>query len=315
MKPKLTAATLVMVGFILLIALVVFALLADPKAKGGSPALMQSTPSTVAPTTGPLANAAAPGMGTPSVTPIVRPAPYPTAPTVAATAPSQPMAAYPTAPSFAAPTASPPPAMSAWATPTAPMAATAGAAGSETSLKPFINPKAKLSEGHWKGLEALPLSNELKKKLKLPMELEGLLIDEVTLNSAEAGLLAGDVLVAVNGKPVRSLEDLLTESRRVQMAKSVSMLIYRKGKMQQFMLVAKNNLGYAQVETAPMILPGEVMPHPYRGPCTQCHAIGTTGHIVPDPDGIILPPPPIRANAVAPHKDRGPCQACHTIIR
>ncbi|MBF0416683.1 MAG: magnetochrome domain-containing protein [Magnetococcales bacterium] len=287
MKLKLDAASLVTICFILVIGLVIFALLADPNAKGkpnatvevavvGTPGGRMAAVAPVAPVT-PVARTTQP------TTPAMNPLPVTPAPLVA------PM--------------------------TPPAATVIGKGGVDTGLKPFMNPKAKLSEGHWKGLEALPLSIELKKKLKLPMELEGLLIDEVTLNAAEAGLLAGDVLVAVNGKPVRTLEDLVTESRRVQMAKSASMLIYRKGKMQQFMLVAKNNLGFAQVETAPMILPGEIMPHPYRGPCTQCHAIGTTGHIVPDPDGIILPPPPIRANAVAPHKDRGPCQACHTIIR
>ncbi|MBF0184926.1 MAG: magnetochrome domain-containing protein [Magnetococcales bacterium] len=183
------------------------------------------------------------------------------------------------------------------------------------TLKPFMNPKARLAEGHWKGLEALPLSVELKKKLRLPMELEGLLVDEVTLNAAAAGLLAGDVILAVNSQRIRTLEELKAATLRIQLAKSATITVYRAGKVQNFLLVAKNSLGQAQVETAPMILPGEIMPHPYRGPCTQCHAIGTTGHIVPDPDGIVLPPPAIRAGTPAPHKDRGPCQACHQIIQ
>jgi membrane-associated protease RseP (regulator of RpoE activity) len=183
------------------------------------------------------------------------------------------------------------------------------------TLKPFLNPKARLAEGHWKGLEALPLSAELKKKLRLPMELEGLLVDEVTLNAATAGLLAGDVILAINSQRIRTLEELKAATLRIQLAKSATITVYRGGKVQNFLLVAQNSLGQAQVETAPMILPGEIMPHPYRGPCTQCHAIGTTGHIVPDPDGIVLPPPAIRAGTAVPHKDRGPCQACHQIIQ
>ncbi|MBF0339547.1 MAG: magnetochrome domain-containing protein [Magnetococcales bacterium] len=282
MKLKLDAASLVMVGFILVLGLAMYALLTDPQTKGARDVTVDAAAKSASDSRVSVA------------TPVARMA-QPTPANTQAFASAPGTIAVPVMP------------------PTASSIMEKGVA--DAGLKPFLNPKAKLSEGHWKGLEALPLSMELKKKLKLPLELEGLLIDEVTLNAAEAGLLAGDVLVAVNGKPVRTLEDLVTESRRVQMAKSASMLIYRKGKMQQFMLVAKNNLGYAQVETAPMILPGEIMPHPYRGPCTQCHAIGTTGHIVPDPDGIILPPPPIRVNAVAPHKDRGPCQACHIIIR
>ena len=182
-----------------------------------------------------------------------------------------------------------------------------------TMVKAYVNPNARLAEAHWQGLEALPLSAELKKKLNLPAQLSGLLIDEVTMNSAVSGLLAGDVLVAVNKNPVRTLEELQMESKRVQMANSVLLTVYRRGQWFTFTMSAQDNLGFAQVETAPMILPGDLMPHPYRGACTECHAIGTTGHIVPDPDGIILPPPPITAKAKRPHQDRGPCQACHVV--
>ncbi|MEI6413279.1 MAG: magnetochrome domain-containing protein [Pseudomonadota bacterium] len=184
-------------------------------------------------------------------------------------------------------------------------------------LMAYVGPNIRLAEAHWQGLEALPLSAELKQKLRLPSTLNGLLIDEVTLNAAVSGLLAGDVLEVVDGTPVNSLEALVQVSKRVQNQTSVAMTVYRKGQWFSLTLSAPDNLGFVQAETAPMILPGEIMPHPYRGPCTDCHAIGTTGHIVPDPDGIILPPPPISAQALAtppPHKDRGPCQACHQII-
>ncbi|MBF0123864.1 MAG: magnetochrome domain-containing protein [Magnetococcales bacterium] len=182
-------------------------------------------------------------------------------------------------------------------------------------LQAYVNPKARIAEGHWQGLEALPLTLELKKKLKLPLSLTGLLIDEVTMNAATSGLLAGDVLVAVNNQPVGTLEDLKRESKRLQMEKTALLTVYRRGQWRSFTLSSRSNLGFAQVETAPMILPGESMPHPYRGPCTECHAIGSTGHIVPDPDGIVLPPPPISARSPRPHQDRGPCQACHLITQ
>ncbi|CAK0745702.1 putative magnetosome multi-heme MamP [Gammaproteobacteria bacterium] len=183
-------------------------------------------------------------------------------------------------------------------------------------LKAYVGPNIRLSEAHWQGLEALPLSTELKQKLRLPDTLNGLLIDEVTLNAAASGLLAGDVLGAVNGIEVNSLEALVQVSRLVQNQTNVMVTVYRKGQWLSFTLSAPDNLGFAQAETAPMILPGEIMPHPYRGPCTECHAIGTTGHIVPDPDNIILPPPPISAKVTTPpHKDRGPCRACHQIIQ
>ncbi|MBF0453954.1 MAG: PDZ domain-containing protein [Magnetococcales bacterium] len=180
----------------------------------------------------------------------------------------------------------------------------------------FTDPAIQLSEGHWQGLEALPLSSELKKKLKLPRSLQGLLIDEVSLQAAQSGLMAGDVLVAVNSRPVLSIEDLVRESKRIQLRESATLTAYRRESWKTFTLrVPKgDNLGFAQVETAPMILPGDMRPHPYRGPCVQCHSIGSTGHITPAPDAIILPPPPIRANARMPHQDRGPCQVCHKII-
>ncbi|CAK0775770.1 Multi-heme protein MamP [Gammaproteobacteria bacterium] len=183
-------------------------------------------------------------------------------------------------------------------------------------LKAYVAPNIRLAEAHWQGLEALPLSVELKQKLRLPDTLNGLLIDEVTLNAAASGLLAGDVLGAVDGVAVNSLEELVQASKRVQNKTNAVLTVYRKGQWFSFTLSAPDNLGFVQAETAPMILPGEIMPHPYRGPCTQCHAIGTTGHIVPDPDNIILPPPPISAKATTPsHQERGPCSACHQITQ
>ncbi len=186
----------------------------------------------------------------------------------------------------------------------------------EAPLAAFVGPNIRLSEAHWQGLEAMPLSAELRQKLNLPSTLSGLLIDEVTLVAAASGLLAGDVLVAVDSVAVGSLETLLAASKQVQTRQSVELTVYRKGELMSVTMSVPDNLGFAQVETAPMILPGEIMPHPYRGPCTECHAIGTTGHIVPDPDEITLPPPPISAKTTTPpHKERGPCQACHQIIQ
>lgn len=180
----------------------------------------------------------------------------------------------------------------------------------------FIPAKPLLAEAHWQGMEAIPLTSELKKKLNLPMNAQGVLIDEVTLQSIQAGLLAGDILVAVNSRQVLTLEDVYRESRGVQNQESVVLTVIRGGQWKNFQLMSApgENLGFAQVETAPMILPGDIKPHRYRGPCTMCHAIGQTGHLVPDPDGIILPPPPIKAGVTRPHMDRGPCLACHRII-
>ena len=195
-------------------------------------------------------------------------------------------------------------------------------------LQAYSAPNVQLAEAHWQGLEAIPLTVELKTKLNIPMELEGVLLDETTMAAAVSGLRAGDVLVAINGNPVKSLEGILRESKRVKRLKSVTMTVQRGNNaatgataapspysLLNIDLVVKDELGFAQVETAPMILSGDITPHAYRGPCTQCHAIGTLGHLVPDPDLVTLPAPTIRANTPRPHQDRGPCVACHVIIQ
>ncbi|GMT42941.1 MAG: hypothetical protein IEMM0002_1352 [bacterium] len=172
----------------------------------------------------------------------------------------------------------------------------------------------KLSEGHWQGLEALPLTSELKTKLQLPEGIKGLLVDEVTLNAAASGILGGDILTAVNGRKVHSLKDFVRESKRVKNRNSVRLTLVRYGRPVALTLRSTQELGFVQVETAPMILAGAILPHPYRGSCTMCHLIGNTGHVKPDPDGIVLPPPTIRAGMESTHRDRGVCFACHVIV-
>lgn len=193
----------------------------------------------------------------------------------------------------------------------------------------YVAPNVQLAEAHWQGLEAVPLTKTLKQKLQLPATLKGLLVDETTLAGARSGLQAGDVLVAVAGKPVRTLKDLLRASKRVQQQEAVTLSVFRQSLLTaapnpgsarrakpwlDVILYAKGGLGFAQVETAPMILPADVPPHAPRGVCTDCHPIGTFGHMVPDPDAITLPVPPIRAGTPSPHRDRGPCEACHTLL-
>ncbi|MEO5364240.1 MAG: magnetochrome domain-containing protein [Magnetococcus sp. DMHC-8] len=180
--------------------------------------------------------------------------------------------------------------------------------------KAYVAPDIQLAEAHWQGMEAIPLTLEIKKKLKFPLDLQGVLLDETTLAAAAAGLRAGDVLVAINGNVVTTLEGMLRESKRVKRQKTVTLTVQRQGRLVPIALTVPEELGFAQVETAPMILSGDIAPHPYRGPCTRCHAIGTGGHMVPDPDLVTLPAPTIRANMPRPHQDRGPCEACHIII-
>lgn len=172
-----------------------------------------------------------------------------------------------------------------------------------------------LSEAHWQGMELMELTPELKMKFRYPMEMAGLMVDEVTLNAMLSGVVGGDVLQAVNGKKVKSLRQFQELTRRIRNQSKAKLTVWRQGKTKKFKIKSGDVLGLAQMESAPMILAGEMRPHPYRGACTSCHLIGESVTIQPDPDGIILPPPAIQAKSRRPHRDRGPCKACHVIVR
>ncbi|MEE8392959.1 MAG: magnetosome magnetite formation protein MamP [Rhodospirillales bacterium] len=186
-----------------------------------------------------------------------------------------------------------------------------------------------LSEAHWQGMDVRILDSELRRKLKYPQGLLGVLIDETTLNAAKAGFLAGDIIISVNQVRVINLEEFQRSSRMVRGLNKAPLAVLRKsgGKengrytMNRLTLVLRGDpdLGFAQVEAAPMILPGDGRPHTYRGACTSCHTVGVGFELTPDPDLITLPPPPLShatvVKGVNPHRARGPCEACHVIKR
>ncbi|KAF0114561.1 MAG: hypothetical protein FD149_1807 [Rhodospirillaceae bacterium] len=188
----------------------------------------------------------------------------------------------------------------------------------------YVPRTVQVFEAHWQGLDGRALTGELRRKLRFPDTMRGILIGEVTLNAAASGLLAGDVIVDVAESSVVTIEEFQRATRRVQNQPQSSLTILRKGidnafTRLTFVLRAEPELGFAQVEGAPMILPGAERPHPYRGPCTDCHPIGRGFELQPDPDLITLQPPPLRADVAArgmrPHDDRGPCVACHGIVQ
>jgi len=193
----------------------------------------------------------------------------------------------------------------------------------------FIPDAIQLYEAHWQGMDTRLLTSELRRKLRFPQGLEGVLVGEVSLDAARSGLLGGDVIIAVSGQPVTTLESFQEATRAVASQKEATLAVLRKtgpkdrngvrSTMMRLTLVltTERELGFAQVEGAPMIKAGDPRPHGDRGPCTQCHTIGTGFELAPDPDLITLPPPvlsrDIAAKGVRPHEDRGPCQACHVI--
>ena len=191
----------------------------------------------------------------------------------------------------------------------------------------FMSRDIQFYEAHWQGMDVMELDAELRQKLNYPKSLKGIIVNEVTLNSALSGILGGDVIIAVEGNRVTTLREFRAETREVRTRNHAALTVLRKTSKKNddryimnrmvYILRAKNSLGFAQVEAAPMILPGDQRPHPYRGACTTCHSVGAGQFTMPDPDLITLPPPKITKmqlkRGISTHTDRGPCLACHQV--
>jgi hypothetical protein len=162
-------------------------------------------------------------------------------------------------------------------------------------------------------MEAVPLTWEIAAKLNIPLDEKGVLVDEVTLASADSGLRGGDIIKSINGIKVTDLNEFYNVTRRLRNQNNAFFEVKRDNRLMTFELQVMDELGFAQLEAAPMILPGSIAPHRYRGPCTDCHTIGNTGHLSPDPEMVTLVPPPISKEAQCPHRYRGECHLCHAI--
>jgi len=172
-------------------------------------------------------------------------------------------------------------------------------------------------EGHWLGLEVIPLTPELATEYLIPKGEKGILVDEITLEAAESGVLAGDMVQSVDGRPTPDLKAFFVATQRVQEKERADVGVSRRGQTMTFFMEARNTktLGFAQMEAAQPIKPGSISPHRSRGKaCTECHIIMKTGGQLPTDAGDILPSPPaITKAATATHGYRGQCVACHVI--
>jgi len=130
------------------------------------------------------------------------------------------------------------------------------------------------------------------------------------------GFWAGDLITSVGQVPTPTLESFIEAADRVRDRRRAEVQILRKNKPHGLVLTAlRERLGTANGETAPMIKPGSRPPHGYKGACTNCHRIGTTGELAVDQGDLLTrAAPPIRAGQTPPHRDRGTCTACHTIV-
>ncbi len=174
-------------------------------------------------------------------------------------------------------------------------------------------------EAHWIGLEVGPLSAAVAKANNIPSTITGVLVDEVTLVSADAGLLAGDIITAINGTPLSDLTSFKEATRQVAQASQADVSIYRNGANKTIRITATDVLGLAQVEGAPMILATDRPPHGYYGPCDKCHSIapgGTNLNQMAKDMGDVLSrtAPNIKMGTPPPHRDRGTCTHCHVLL-
>jgi len=179
-----------------------------------------------------------------------------------------------------------------------------------------------LQEGHWIGLEVVPLTSAIAAANNIPDGISGVLVDEVTLVAAESGIIAGDVITAVGSGQVTDLKSFKAATSLVAALPQTTVTVYRKGDYMDIMVNAGGageQLGIAQMEAAPMILATDVSPHGYYGPCDRCHTISktakNTGQLGKDAgDVLVATAPAIQWGAKAPHRDKGTCTNCHSIL-
>ncbi|MEO5356294.1 MAG: PDZ domain-containing protein [Nitrospirae bacterium YQR-1] len=176
-----------------------------------------------------------------------------------------------------------------------------------------------LQEGHWIGLEVVPLTPQLAQANGIAQNISGVLIDEVTLLAAASGIYAGDVIYAVNETPVKDLHSFKLATKAVANSTEAVVAVYRKNADIKIPVKSPEALGVAQMEAAPMIFSTDRSPHGYYGPCDKCHSIAKTGKntgtLTMDlGDALPIAPPPIKWGAQQPHRDRGTCTNCHKII-
>jgi hypothetical protein len=163
----------------------------------------------------------------------------------------------------------------------------------------------------------IPKTAALAKNLKLPQSLQGVIIDDVSLPADLHGFRAGDVVMSVDEIPTPNLLSFIQAADRVRERRSVELQIFRQGEIRELALTALfERLGTANGETPGMIGASARSPHPYQGPCTMCHKVGSTGALAFDQgDTVARGAPAIDLATPAPHRDRGSCSACHQILR
>lgn len=180
---------------------------------------------------------------------------------------------------------------------------------------PELDPRP-FSEVHWQGLEMIPKTAALTQALRLPADVDGVLLDDVSLPADLQGFVAGDLITAVGGVPTPNLLAFLRAAERVREQPTVEIELFRQGGTQRLTLKSLfERLGTANGETPTTIPAGSRSPHQYQGTCTSCHRIGSNGTLATDQgDPLANTPPAIRSSSLASHRPRGACSSCHRVL-
>jgi len=82
----------------------------------------------------------------------------------------------------------------------------------------------------WLGIIGLSLSKEISSYYGIPLD-EGVLVTKVVEGSPadEAGIEAGDIILAMDNVPITRIEKLLSEIHKREVGEKVSLVIYRDG--------------------------------------------------------------------------------------
>ena len=88
------------------------------------------------------------------------------------------------------------------------------------------------TEGEWLGLEVAPITSLTASQYNLPQRLQGVVIPDAEAQAAAAGILAGDVVLSVNGQPTRNIREFLAATNHGRLTRGV-VQIFRRGQVGQ----------------------------------------------------------------------------------
>ncbi len=83
------------------------------------------------------------------------------------------------------------------------------------------------AETHWWGIEAESLTPLAKQILKIPASINGLFVDETNLWAVRCDIKAADIILKIQGYPVRDLGELYSVTKRLRNRRQVTLEILR----------------------------------------------------------------------------------------